>query len=271
MLHTLVRGGSLLATIHRNLLTKDMIRNAPNLAWGKPIWEQMPQDPDDPLVAETTTTYLGRLTPIPRAIKLHNEDTKITLANGCSYPKLPHRESAATVIRRGRDEELAYLGIDLSKHPWRELGLVLALSRSSLDGGAWVLCHLGDSEGEVDLWTGGLAAKQGKVLDVAEWTFHLPLALVGGSALNKYREGVELANRASRRLQAAITAYFEDLAVASSSAMTDPAVSNAGGFSTRLVRATGAAWIRATAFSSRQQPGPPVRWPRSGMAPCERP
>jgi CRISPR system Cascade subunit CasA len=213
MLHTIVRGKSLLATIHLNLLTKDLIRNAPNLTWGNPVWERMPQGPDDPLIAQTTTTYLGRLAPIPRAVKLDSEGTKVTLANGCSYPKLPHREPAATVIRRGRDEELAYLGVDLSKHPWRELGSLLAFSHSSLDGGAWILGHLGGSEGEVDLWTGGLAAKQGKVLDVAEWTFHLPLALVGEIELHKYREGVELANRASGSLQAAITAYFEDLAV----------------------------------------------------------
>jgi CRISPR system Cascade subunit CasA len=213
MLHTIVRGKSLLATVHLNLLTKDLIRSAPNLIWGKPVWERMPQGPDDPLIAETTSTYLGRLAPIPRAIKLHNEDTTITLANGCSYPKLPHREPAATVIRRGRNEELAYLGIDLSKHPWRELGSLLAFSRSCLDGGAWVLGHLRGSDGEVDLWTGGLAANKAKVLDVAEWTFHLPLTLVGESALNKYREGVELANRASRSLQAAITAYSEDLAL----------------------------------------------------------
>ncbi len=213
MLHTIVRGGSLLATIHLNLLTREMIRSALDLTWGEPVWERMPQGPNDPLIAETTTSYLGRLVPIPRAVKLDEGSTKVTLANGCSYPKLPQREPAATVIRRGRDEELAYLGIDLAKRPWRELGSLLAYSHSSLDGGAWVLGHLGGSDGEVDLWTGGLAAKQGKVLDVAEGTFHLPLALVGESALNKYREGVELANRASRSLQAAITTYFEDLAV----------------------------------------------------------
>jgi len=76
-----------------------------------------------------------------------------------------------------------------------------------------VLGNLTSSDGYVDLVTGGLAVNKAKVLDVAEWTFHLPLSLVGGNALNKYRRGIELAECAGQRLREAIGSYFEDLAV----------------------------------------------------------
>jgi len=213
MLHTIMRGESLLATVHMNLLTKEIVRRAAVGGWGKPAWEQMPAGPKDPRIADITTTYLGRLVPVSRGIKLTAGGTKATLVNGCSYPKLPYREPGATVVRRGKEERLVYLGIDLSKHPWRDLGSVLACSHSLLEGGAWVLGHLAPGAGHVDLWTGGLAANQGKVLDMAEWNFHLPLSIIGEAPLNKYCQGVQLAESASASLRAAVREYFQDLAV----------------------------------------------------------
>lgn len=213
MLHTIIRGGCLLDTVHMNLVTKEMVKRAPGGGWGTPVWESMPERPEGPRVAAITDTYLGRLVPISRGIKLVEGSKTATLANGCAYPKLPRREPGATVVRRGKDEVMAYVGIGLSKHPWRELGSVLALSHSPAEGGPWVLSHLVGGDGQVDLWTGGLAANKGKLLDAAEWSFHLPLALIGDAALNKYRQGVELAERANNRLWSAVSACFEDLAV----------------------------------------------------------
>lgn len=213
MLHTIVRGPSLLDSVHLNLINRDVIEGAARVVWGRPVWERMPEGPNDPSIPEQVASYLGRLVPVSRAIKLRPDSTRLTLVNGCAYPKLPHRELAATVVRRGKDEQLAYLGVDLAKHPWRELGSILATSRSVEVGGAFPLRHLIPGDGHVDLWTGGLAANKGKVLDVAEWSFHLPLSLVGEVALGKYRNGIGLAERASRRLWSAVSTYFEDLAV----------------------------------------------------------
>lgn len=213
MLHLIVREESLLATVHANLLTKEIIKKAGNSTWGRPVWERMPVGPADPRIGEITSTYLGRLVPVSRGIKLDARGTKVTLVNGCSYPKLPHREPAGTVVRRGKDGKLAYLRTDLAKHPWRELGSVLAYSHTVGEGGAWVLGHVGPADGHVDLWTGGLAANKGKVLDVAEWAFHLPLSIIGQTPLNKYRQGVKLAESASASLRAAVREYFQDLAV----------------------------------------------------------
>lgn len=252
MLHTIIRGASLLDTVCMNLLTKDMVESGATGGWGRPAWEEMPQGPDDRRIAALTTCYLGRLVPISRGIRLNDGHRDVTLVNGCSYPKLPHREPAATVVRRVKDEQLAYLGINLSKHPWRDLGSILASSRSLTEGGPWVLGHLVHGEGRVDLWTGGLAANKGKVLDVAEWTFHLPLSLVGEAALRKFQRGVKLADDASSRLWAAIAAYFEDLAVSEfrrndqqSRRHRQRVVAKAGAYYWRTLDATYAALIEA--------------------------
>lgn len=213
MMHTVVRGGSLLETIHMNLLTKELVAAALNGGWGRPVWEEMPEGPYDPHITGVTASYLGRLVAVSRGIRLVKASTKITVINGCRYPKLPHREPAATLKRRATDGKLFYLPVDLSKHPWRELASILASSPSTGEGGPWVLAHLAPGQGQVDLWAGGLATNKGKLLDVAEWNFSLPLALIGAVELAKYRRGVELAEAGGHKLWAAITSYFDDLAV----------------------------------------------------------
>lgn len=213
MLHAIVRGDSLLATVHLNLVTKEMAERTANPAWGRPVWEQMPVGRGDP-TAKTVRTYLGRLVPVSRGIKLNRGDTKVTLVDGCEYPKLPeYREPAATVLRVGaQKDQPRYRRVDPSRHPWRDLASVLTLSKSFSEGGPWVLTHL-QGDGQVDLWTGGLAAREAKLLDVAEWVFHLPLSLIRSIELNKYHQGVDLAERGGRSLRDAVVCYFEDLAI----------------------------------------------------------
>ena len=58
-----------------------------------------------------------------------------------------------------------------------------------------------------------MKANKGKFVDVADWTLHLNVSLLGDSALEKYRKGVELADRGSNCIWHAVTAYFEDLGV----------------------------------------------------------
>lgn len=210
MLHAIIRGGSLLDTVHMNLLTKETVETG-RLEWGRPVWEAMPACPT------AASTYLGRLVPVARAIRLVVGKTEITLADGCRYPKLPqYRDPAATVMRvktGPSNEEPRYRGVELSKHPWRDLAAVLSFSRTAVEGGAWVLGHLVPDAGHIDLWTGGLKVDKGKVIDVGEWNFHLPRSLVGSTELEKYRKGIELADGGYRTLGAATSAYCEDLSV----------------------------------------------------------
>jgi CRISPR system Cascade subunit CasA len=222
-LHVILRGEDLLSTIHMNLLTRDVIQALPNTEWGRPSWEIMPEGPDDAVVQELGGSYLGRLVPMPRAVKLGQGANRITLANGLTYPKIGEsREPCAIVVLRnkGTKQEPGYLRVDPLKHPWRELSSILALAAPQHTGGPLTLSHIRhlQQQDTFDVWTGGLAmdphpGKAAKFLDAAEWSFSLPAALLGSTALHTYQEGVICANRGSQRLRNAITVYFEDLAV----------------------------------------------------------
>jgi CRISPR system Cascade subunit CasA len=216
-LHLIVRSENLLSTIHDNLLSRELLERLPNFKWGRPVWEKMPEGADDPRNEEIASSYLGRLVPVSRAIKLEPDRNEITLANGLDYPKFPEfREPSTTVVVRKKDKQ-GYLHIDLSKHTWRQLGSILATSQ--IEGRALVLSRMqgspnGNSNETVDIWTGGLVADQSKLVDTAEWSLCMPRSMFGKSALHKYERGVELANKASTTLYSAVSTYFGELKVA---------------------------------------------------------
>jgi CRISPR system Cascade subunit CasA len=172
-LHLIIRGATVLDALHMNLLSREQVASLPNAAWGQPIWDAMPTRPGALAGDEHSLGYLARLVPMPRAIHLAPDRGTFTLAAGVSYTKLPgYREPSTTVVVRGKGakERLSHLNINLDKHPWRELGAVLALDSDGA-GGPRVLDHLRSlptDDREIDIWTGGLAADKGKILDVAE-------------------------------------------------------------------------------------------------------
>lgn len=215
-LHTIIRRRDLLSTIHSNLLTREMVTRLPNLQWGRPVWEEMPASAVDPRAEELASSYLGRLVPITRAARLRPGARRLTLVNGVTYPKFPEiREPSITVVPGKNDQHP--LPLDLSKHPWRELASVLTMTDSLMEGRALVLRHLRPVDHDdptdllSDLWTGGLAADKGKVLDVAEWTFPFWLSQLDSTALAVYQRGVDLANDARYALGQAVGTYCDDL------------------------------------------------------------
>ncbi len=208
MLHTIIRGATLADTIHFNLLAKDQVG-----IWGNPTWTL-----DRFLRKEmqkNARTYLGRLVPACRAVNCTPESAGITLANAITCPKLPEgREPTGTVImrRRGAEEACGYVAVSLAKHPWRELGAILALSQADLQGGALALSRIRLLPvTDFDIWTGGLAANKSKLLDMAEWSFRLPHALLDTTCLKQYQKGVELANMGRATLWGAVSSYGETL------------------------------------------------------------
>jgi len=214
-LHTLIRGQNMLESIYMNLLTKKLVEEA-GLQWGRPIWEIDPTNPpNEPPLKDTVTTYLGRLVPLSRGVLLDPATPKMTLVNGLTYPKLPEvREVSATVLLRniGKQEQQSYLGTDPAKHPWRELGSILAITRKNRTGGALSLLNLSSAQDTIiDIWTGGLAADKGKVIDAAEWTFSISQSMLERATLHKYKKGVELAAKAEQALGKSISTYCSDL------------------------------------------------------------
>ena len=216
-LHAILVGDVVIETLWLNLITKELVDSLPNMSFGRPVWE-MEALPSVAGSAGGTRSYLGRLVPLSRAIALHQSVSNMTLANGVSYPKLPdQREAMATVVRRGKGakERDMYVAVNLSRHPWRELASLVTLPTREAVGGPLALKHLAflEEDPTLDVWTGGMAADKGKILDVAEWRFSLPVSLLATESLHRYETGVDLARDAEGVLRAAIKTCHTDLHV----------------------------------------------------------
>lgn len=216
MLHALLRGATLLETIHRNVLDKETVAMLANRdSWGHPSWEQIPVSADDlAAVHNTTSTYLGRLVPFTRAIRLQDDGASVLLANGLKYPPYDEwREPTCTIVVRQRKNppERAVLGASLDRAPWRELH-ALAVRRVSRDtnGGPLALQNVSATD-PFDLWVGGLAADKAKLVDTIEAVFHVPANMLTDTGQRLYEEGVRHAEEHAYRLGRAALAYRKEL------------------------------------------------------------
>ena len=209
MLHTYLHGDSLLVTIHLNLLNKDEARDLPGLGWGKPVWE-LPVNAasDTEAIANATASYLGRLVPLSRAIRLDAEGRQMILANGLDYPLAPiFREPAVTMVPR--DDETAVLGVSLGRSIWRQLSAVTVKRRSNKDAisGPLALRNIDGSQG-CSLWTGALvAAGNGKIEDVVEAAYDVPAGMFRDAGRKLYEEGVAHAGRWQESVSKSVKAY----------------------------------------------------------------
>lgn len=158
MAHCLLRGKSLMETIHLNIPSYDNIiktyksfvshkKDMKNKEWariefsdipiGKPIWEMFPDLPsgNDPAIRNATKTYLGRLVPLSRWIKLLHKSNQMYCCNGYKYDTFkdgfPAEPTAAVRVAITRDKdgvetfERRVVKADPLKALWRELSALL--------------------------------------------------------------------------------------------------------------------------------------------------
>lgn len=142
MIHAFMRGHNLLTTISLNLPTyEDVAMGYGKRPTGLPLWECMPRSlSDEAGVGNATNTYLGRLVPMTRLIRLHPEGFHMLLGDGLIYPAFTDGfppESTATVVNRknGASEERALLAYRPSKAVWRELAAIVVKRKSDGAGG----------------------------------------------------------------------------------------------------------------------------------------
>lgn len=226
---TLLRGMNMLESIHFNLLTKRghdaSVERLPNLTWGKPVWEVFPQNIHDTNAFENAgKSYLGRLVPLSRFVNLTttegaNRCIVGPVHDGFRIDHLPaFREASATVVLN-RNGESYRLGIDPTKHMWRELGSILSLKQGQAgSSGALPLCHLlahfdAFPGATVDVWVGGLktGAGGGKIVDMVEWTFPVLTEHIHERALNCFGRGIAVADDGATALSKGLKTCFSSL------------------------------------------------------------
>jgi CRISPR system Cascade subunit CasA len=216
MLHAFVRGRHLLDSVYLNLMSKEQAAKFLGKdSWGKPVWELMPEGPaHPPAIRNATRTYLGRLVPLARAIRLVDGGTSLILANGLRYASFPEwREPSSTVVVRESkgQPDRALLRADIDKATWRELhALSLKVLGQDTIGGPAALQNLPD-EAPFDLWVGGIVASKAKLIDTVESSFHVPAAMRGELGQSIYEEGVREAERTASRIKRAVSTYHREL------------------------------------------------------------
>jgi CRISPR system Cascade subunit CasA len=224
-LHLFVLGDTLLDTIWLNLLSKygtyTGVDKTPNCTWGRPSWDWMPREPSDAGAFENSCwTYLGRMVPLARLVKLREDDCIAgPIPKKYVMEHLPQfRESTGAVVRPTKDnEDPQYFRVRHDAHMWRELHALLAwraddFSRVSGPAALYRLVQLLDAgeSGNGAIWVGGLQIGEnaGKLRDMAEWRFEFPLRFLDEQLRSDYAKGVDMCDTACKRaLSHAVNEY----------------------------------------------------------------
>lgn len=213
MIHAFLRGASLEQTILFNLPThKEIQENYGERKIGKPIWEMMPESFSDTLrVDNATTTYIGRLVPMTRLVKLHLSGNKMLIGNGFSYDSFvsgfPQEPTATVVVK---DNVRVLLSYRPSRALWRELSSITVKRRAGQPGGPMSLNAIQEGN-ECDLVVAALARDKATIVDTAESIFHIPANLTTSAGTAAYEDEVKNAEYLARRLGWAVEAYRTEI------------------------------------------------------------
>jgi CRISPR system Cascade subunit CasA len=217
MLHTFIRRATLFDTICANLMTKNQVTMylSPN-EWGKPLWELSPNSAtDQAAIANATETYLGRLVPLSRWIKIVPHGGEMILANGFTYPGHPDRPADATateiVVEVKKKQERKLIKAD-EKSMWRQLPAILVKYANGRKGRS-PLCLESQAGGdEYDIWVGGVSwSSEGGYLDTTESVLKIVPNLQTDSGVKIYEDEVLQAEIFGKRLVKSVREYRKQI------------------------------------------------------------
>lgn len=213
-LHLFLVGKNLLETLWMNLVPKDSIPKS--LTFGKPVWEQMPGSMrDKPAIDNATLTYLGRLVPVSRSIRLlGTELEEMILARGLTYPDEDDHQSilyyeSTTRRKRGKDGRISLVRTSLGCALWRSLPAMLRSfqEENSSEGSPYDNDCLPEC---FDIWVGALVVDKANIMGEIESRFpHVPPDIFSEATTVKLRDSLIKADQGDKRLHKAICHYHE--------------------------------------------------------------
>lgn len=217
MLHTILRGSTLVETIWLNLLDRNTVSEALGAdSWGQPIWT-FPKNWQraEKWRRRATATYLGRLVPATKGIWLDEDGRKMRIERkGLTFPsfrKNGFREPSATTFTDGSKRWL--LKGSSAVNVWRSLPAIIAKQRSDKEGraGSLALQRFGEDRA-VDLWVGGLTVvNTANIENTVESGFHLPRGALSSSFQEFYDGGIKFAEAWESALKHGIGTYWRRL------------------------------------------------------------
>lgn len=239
MAHSLLRGRSLLETVHLNLPTFEAVQRVykefashkkdeekgarvefTDVGLGKPVWEFFPESPNfnTDRVFNATRTYIGRLVPVSRWIKLLHKTDQMYCCNGFKYDTFkdgfPSEPTASVQLVKKKDKDGAesverkVVKVEPSKALWRELSALL-VKRSAFGLGGPLAMENIPYDSEFDFHVCAMTRDQASMDIALESVFHVKPAFQGN--LPSYRAEVELSERISRKLGGAIEEYRKQI------------------------------------------------------------
>lgn len=213
MIHGLLRGKDLADSVHLNLPNFEEVRSSYGAAGiGTPVWEQSPCAPTDAAsIGNATTTYLGRLVPVSRFVRLDPGGERMLLGTGLVYPTFadgfPPEPTATVVVRRNtKGEERGLLSFRPSKALWRELAAIIVKRKTDGNGGPLSLRAIPDGQG-CDLIVAALARDQATIVETIESVFRIPPRLSSPGGVLAYESEVKAAEDVASRVNWAVESY----------------------------------------------------------------
>lgn len=216
MLHTSLRQKNILETICANILSKENIDQyfVKNNFIGRPLWEIPIKNPEDKeAIFNATQTFLGRLVPLSRFVKIEKNCKYIILSDGLQFPSFGNKrnyfpkEISSTSAQNITRDELIILKFNPDVSIWRQLGAITVYPhRDSLNG-----CRLISNATRyksVDIVVDGImySSKSGFV-DAVESVFHVPGAMFQTEGHALYESEVNRAESIARGLGTAVERY----------------------------------------------------------------
>jgi CRISPR system Cascade subunit CasA len=228
--HCLLRGRNLSETMHLNLPTYDDVTRVyreysydkkrkqdifTGVGVGKPVWETFPTSPDDSIsVSNATRTYLGRLVPVSRWIRLIKDTDQMYCCNGFKYGThkdgFPAEPTAAVRLitkkdkKGGETTERRVVGISPGRATWRELSALLVKRAADGLGGPLSMVNAPHDDA-YDFHVCAMTRDQASMDIGIESVFHLSPMFQPNLPI--YSIEIETAEKTSWRLRSAIEIY----------------------------------------------------------------
>ncbi len=219
-LNLFLLGHNLLETVWMNLTPANTIPSS--MSFGIPVWEKMPCSlNDEEAICNATRTYLGRLVPISRSIRLYGEEQEYAIiARGPEYPTYNDKGSVVYYepstrlvrIKEGTKKgNLALVGANLSKALWRNLPAMLR-SISDIDGSNRSVYDNEELPEHFDIWIGALVLDKAKILGEMESIFpKVGKSVFSQDSVDSMNCALKVAEKKRSKLVSAICSYHSCL------------------------------------------------------------
>jgi CRISPR system Cascade subunit CasA len=210
MIHTFLRGNNLFRTICLNLLTKPAVERhfGQKDSWGKPVWEQFPKGfGDEKAIQNATDTYLGRLVPLSRTIKIRKQENDLLLANGLKYPLSEEGSYETSATIKIKDNKRVVLKVNTNAI-WRELHAILIRNADNNQNARGPRALENISNEDFDIWCGGLEwTTKGGYTNSVESVYNISSKMLQDECRVIYQNEVAQAEHISKKLGWAMEEY----------------------------------------------------------------